>query len=446
MARSTPRLPRLAAGLAVALGLLFATAAPALASDGMHASRAALSPALRAPVSLPAATGHLGVASTVSGFVLDYDGNAVVGAIVDAFWTTNDAYAGSAATGVGGAFTLTTTVSPPTPGDTVDLGVSMPDGDYFAWFRQPTGVGLTLRPGKVAVTVANWPNATAQIDACLYGDVAHGGDADSMISGASNQARAVPGTVDYACIYLDPSLGIEWMTAAPISVAPGVLSGDSISVDANDAKGIATLGWASGAPGSSAVVRLTNWPALTTATLSGRSAFTYKGSAVLRKWVSTGTNGVQTVKIPATATPGYAYVIDATRTYILPDWSDFDVSDYYQVCTLKPSSSAIRRGRTITLGGVVPAYKHTPTTTGVKKLVYLYARTVTTTKPPAKWNAAAGHRISGWTLVASMYTDGHGVFKSKLLKPLKTTYYALYYKGDKWYWPAFTSIAKVTVR
>jgi hypothetical protein len=403
-----------------------------------------------APVArhIPAKPGalRLGSAPVVDATLLDYAGAPIANTDVGLYWSATREYGGYGTTNAAGVVQWVALYAPSDMDMThADLVTILDSGQYLSWFYQDPTAPITLQPGKIAVNVAGLTDPSQLLDVYLYGDIDNGGNTEQFITGTENQALAAPGVVGYANIYLNNFQGIEWTQNPPIGVAAGLLSSSSIDVNVSDAKGLSTLGWASGAPGANAVVALANWPAGQSVKLHGQSAYS-KTTADFGSWTSTGALGIKTVKIPATATPGYAYIIDGARKYVAPDWSDFDVYDYYQVATLKPSSSVIRRGSYITMSGIVPVKGHSPTTVGTKKLVYIYARTTAVSKQPASWNGAASHAISGWTLVASMYTDGHGVYKSKLLRPLKTTYYVAYYKGDSWYWPAYTSVTHVTVK
>ena len=96
---------------------------------------------------------------------------------------------------------------------------------------------------------------------------------------------------------------------------------------------------------------------------------------------------------------------------------------------------------------MVPIKGHYGGKTGTRKYVTVYK--TTSSKLAAKGQppvAGGGSRAAGWTKVGRVRTDGLGRYRKGSIRPGRTTWYAVWYPGDSWYWGAWTSLAKVTVR
>jgi hypothetical protein len=143
------------------------------------------------------------------------------------------------------------------------------------------------------------------------------------------------------------------------------------------------------------------------------------------------------MRIPTSAKPGYDFVLEACRS---DQESRLLVRDYFQVCTLKSSRQSVPAGAAVRLSGVIPTQGHIGSQPGIRKSVTVYARTRSAAQP-SSW--APG---KGWKKVCTCKADGHGRYKSGLLRPRRTTWYVVRYPGDEWYWGAYTSVIKVRVR
>ena len=64
-------------------------------------------------------------------------------------------------------------------------------------------------------------------------------------------------------------------------------------------------------------------------------------------------------------------------------------------------------------------------------------------QPPVN---GGGTRAAGWTRIGRVRTDGLGKYRKGSVRPGRTTWYAVWYPRDAWYWGAWTSLVKVTVR
>jgi len=74
-------------------------------------------------------------------------------------------------------------------------------------------------------------------------------------------------------------------------------------------------------------------------------------------------------------------------------------------------------------------------------VVTLYAHKGTA-PVPTRWNP----KSKGWVKVYSVRANAYGAYKTPTFKPLKTLTLVVRYPGDDWYWDAYTSTQKVTVR
>jgi hypothetical protein len=201
--------------------------------------------------------------------------------------------------------------------------------------------------------------------------------------------------------------------------------------------------WASGKPGATIGYDLTNWPAGYKATFAGYDenpdsdvSVQYSG-----EWTSTGSAGTIALTVPKTATPGYSFDVEATRSDSLWSFTGLRIYDGYQVCTLKASKSSVRKGTLITVSGVIPTQDHWGTEAGISKTVTLYAHEGSAAVP-TKWDP----RSQGWQKVYSIKADGFGRYKSRTFRPNRTLTLVVRYPGDDWYWDAYTSTQKITVK
>jgi hypothetical protein len=386
---------------------------------------------------------------TVTGTVLGYDGSPEAKA--DVQWTYYDAsdnyVRGTwAQTDAAGKFSFS------------DVAISN-QGRLTAWLsddktkfrrgRLDFAAGANdyvLRPGALTVQATrssdpDWNDWTT-MDTDFYGA---GNAAAGEIAGSSGQAYAMAPNVDYGIVSFWNNEAVEWQTTSPIPIVTGALSANTVAVNEADALQV-YVGkpyWASGKPGAKIGYDLTNWPAGYKATLAGYSEDPDRDISVQYsgEWTSTGGAGRVALAVPKQATPGYAFDIEAHRSDGLWPVSDLYIYDGYQVCTMKPSKTSVRRGTKIRATGVVPTAGHWGSQAGLKKVVTLYAHKGTAVVPTV-WNPAK----KGWVKIGSAKTNGLGAYKTPYFRPLKTLTIVVRYPGDDWYWDAYTSVQKITVK
>ena len=386
---------------------------------------------------------------TVTGTVLGYGGSPIVNAAVE--WS----YRTEAGAYVHGTWTQTDAA-----GRFGFSGVALASwGRLSAWFDNddtllrryglsfaPGANDFTLRPGTVGVQATrssdpDWNDwETMEVD--LYGTA---GVAMSQIAGSSGQAYGMGPDADYGVVYFWNNEAVEWRSASPIPIVTGAPAASTVAIDEADAQQV-FVGrpyWASGKPGATIGYELNNWPAGFKATLAGYDENPDKDVWVEYPgdWTSTGADSVVSLKVPSTATPGYSFDVEATRSDSLWSFTDLRIYDGYQVCTLKASKSLVRKGALITVSGVIPTQGHWGTEAGISKTVTLYAHEGSAAVP-TKWDP----KSQGWQKVYSIKADGFGRYKSKTFRPNRTLTLVVRYPGDDWYWDAYTSTQKITVK
>jgi len=386
---------------------------------------------------------------TVTGTVLGYGGSPVANA--DVQWAYYDASGGYhrgmwTQTDASGHFGFS------------DVAVT-DEGRLSAWsdnddtmFRRdwldfaPGANDFVLRPGELSVqaTRSNDPdwNDWATMDAKFYGSQ---GTAFREIAGASGQAYAMAPNTNYGVVLFWNNEAVEWHSASPIPIATGALAASTVAVNEADALQVYVGApyWASGKPGATIGYDLTNWPAGYKATFAGYDenpdgdvSVQYSG-----EWTSTGGPDTVALAVPKNATPGYWFDIEATRSDSLWSFTDVSIYDGYQVCTLKASKTSVRKGSWITVSGVIPTQDHWGSEAGISKTVTLYAHQGAAAVP-TKWDP----KSQGWKKIYSIKADGFGRYKSKLFRPNRTLTLVVRYPGDDWYWDAYTSTQKITVK
>ncbi len=236
--------------------------------------------------------------------------------------------------------------------------------------------------------------------------------------------------------------GVEFST--PVTVTSGATSGTTISVDEADAQRlwIPAPYWASGKPGSTVKLARNNFPAGWRNEVSGYSD--PNGSAYKVFGTKTSLGGATeyvSVKVPTTAKPGYDYWIGLKHVDDSGNYLPLYVERSFQVCTMKPSKTAISRGTRIRITGVVPTEGHWGSQTGKRKIITLWWHKGTA-GVPTKWDA----RKQGWLVIANLRTTTTGSYTTPYTRPPRTGTFVVQYSGDDWYWGAFTSTSKVTVR
>lgn len=198
--------------------------------------------------------------------------------------------------------------------------------------------------------------------------------------------------------------------------------------------------WASGKPGSTIKVMRGNFPAGWINAVSGYSE--YPEDATVKPFGLTTSSSAAdqplSVKVPSTATPGYWYYVGMQHTNGL---GKLYLETPFQVCTMKPSKTSMRKGTKVRVTGVVPIYRHWGNQAGTPKTVTLYAHKGTA-GVPTKWNPTG----QGWVKVGAVKTNKYGAYTTPYFKPLKTLTLVVRYPADKWWWGAYTSPQKITVR
>jgi hypothetical protein len=395
---------------------------------------------------------------TLGGTVFTYKGAAESGVWVE--WGAADAHgvysiAGGALTDGSGAYTISGVGAAAGRGE---LWVHQPGTDDYLrrfglTFADPATTTLDFRPGKLNFTT---DRATSWRNWKFVRVVTFGSDAVSSTSartvvgstaagGASAAVKALPNTLTSALVYYWPYQAVEWTPVSPVAITAGVTASDTISVSQAAARRlrVAAPFWHSGKAGSAVKLVIANWPAAATAHFYAAPRFPAGGAATHFPLAFTSV-GIQpqtvTLQLPATARPGYAYNFIAQRT---DSGSNLSLTAPFQVCTLKASATKIAKGGAIRLSGVVPTQGHWGAAKGLPKVVTIYKRTTNPTiGQPTVWDATR----EGWRLADTSLTNAYGNYTSMVLHPQRTTWYVVRYPGDAWYWRAFTSVIKVTVR
>lgn len=386
---------------------------------------------------------------TVTGTVLGYDGGPVANADVQwAYYDASDTYVRGTwtQTNASGRFSFS------------DVAVTN-RGRLTAWpsdgatkFRlgrlgfAPGANDFALRPGELTVQATrssdpDWNDWTT-MGTDFYGAV---NAAAGEITGTSGQAYAMAPSVDYGVVSFWKNEAVEWRSASSIPIVAGALSTGTVAVNEADALQVwvSRPYWASGQPGATVGYDLTNWPAGYKATFAGYDqdpdqdiSLQYPGD-----WTSTGSAATISFKVPSTATPGYMFDIEATRSDSLWSFTDLYIYDSYQVCTLKASKTAVRKGARISVSGVIPTQDHWGAEAGISKTVTLYSHQGTAAVP-TKWDP----KSQGWQKVFSIKANGFGRYKSRTFRPNRTLTLVVRYPGDDYYWDAYTSTQKITVK
>jgi hypothetical protein len=390
---------------------------------------------------------------TVHGTLRDSYGAYVVGA--DMEWDSwVDApesrwYVGEGTTGTGGAFSMTAV---PTANGEV---WAYPDGDStLARGRKTWADGgsydESLYPGRVSVSASRggrWHDFTKLVvrlsgpDRFSKGAVIAGDTTSTPVSGLVD---VLDGAYSSGSAKFFWDEGIEFYGS--IGVTSGATSGTSISVDEAAAQRVwmKSPSWYSGKPGTTVQLMLENFPAGWINRVTGYSDDPDAAAAkVLGTWTSRGTTAASlNVKVPATAKPGYGYWtgfqhVDSTAA----DAKEYPLylEEIYQVCTLKASKTSVKAGTKIRVTGIIPTQGHWGSQAGIQKTVTLFAHKGKA-PVPTSWNP------KGWTKVGSVKANGFGAYKTPYFKPLRTLTLVVRYPGDDWYYDAYTSTQKISVR
>jgi len=261
-----------------------------------------------------------------------------------------------------------------------------------------------------------------------------------MVGDVEGNTYVPPGTYERGATYFWVNQGLEYSLPAAVTVTAGRSASQTVAVDQRDAQRIAITApyGSSGKPGTKVTLKHWQFPP--------GWALDYYGWAdsppgtPFKDYADTTTSGAspftKTLTIPTNAPAGYQYrlVFDNTSGVL-------SLAEVFQVCTLKASKTAIRKGGAIKLSGVIPTEGHWGETKGKSKLVTVYARTKTASAAPTAWDPAK----QGWAKVGQAKANGLGAYTTGNLRPKRTTWYVVRYPGDEWYWGAYTSVLRVRV-
>ncbi len=444
----------IASACAAALLLPAAAAARPATHHGRAPDRSAVA---RAASWRSGAARYVPLARTLSGtatvlvHAYNYDGTPIypgtVGWSVD---TGTDAAFGFKDTDATGLATLS-----PLPAAGTGQGeiVVFPNtGDF--WFDvtnlswPATGTDMGLQPGKVGMQLTAGgklsPFDTAWVDLNTQN-----GDAEQLTEtpvarvGAAGEATdaaplALQGTLEGGAVYFWPDQGAELALSGAVSANSTLDSG--LSVDQATSPSMVNFTWASGKPGSTAVMSFQNFPVGWVNTMTGASD--HPSVPAFRSYSDwqlppTGDPSAWTkanFTIPITAKPGFDYWISAAHTA-----GPLTLSEPYQVCSLTPSRTTVGKTGTVIFSGRVPFES------GHAKRLIIYRRTTSAGQPAINGGFTS---YKGWTRVGTCTTNGSGLYKTRsTFKPGRTSWYVLWYPKDaSGHWAAWTSVAKVTVR
>jgi hypothetical protein len=403
-------------------------------------------PVMHTPVAAPGAALHLADPTgpfSISGTVLDYDGAPVDDAVVEWGWYDPNApvwfgpdaqyhHGGSADTGAGGGFSFTGVTS--SPGND-DLGVSFMNYYLSTWTNDfSTKSTYVVQPGLVPVTIVNGPaRATADVS---VGDAATGLALTQMdLTGGSGLAAACAPGFDSVMVSFSDGIGAataatEWTSPAHalVPASAGATVSQTITLDWNEAKRGHLAGPRcrhSVMPGDVVTFVLTHWPAGYQTSFWGTS---WAEEGVLWYDVTAlspgaGVTSRVRLRIPSSASLEDVYEVGAYRSD--DPKSELFMYDYLQLCRFAATKTAIEQGQAIRLRGLAKG----------SSPVVLFKRT----KPAGQPGTFAA---KGWTRVGSLTRSG-GRFASGWMRPSRTTWYTVRYRGPAF--TAFTPVVKVTV-
>jgi hypothetical protein len=416
---------------------------PHAAADGLHA-RAHFVPL----------GARLAGSTTVSGTVYDSSHSALGGVEVewDALVGGNWTY-GPGVTDGAGHYQMTANAT--TNGEVYahpDMGNSTFGRGGRTWTAGGSDT-VDLYPGRISVEAyrgGRWQGAgTDGVTLRLFGETEY---SRALVYAASATSNAV-GTVDVLDGTYDQGGSVQWFSdegvevPGPITITSGATLGGTVTAYEADAQRVwvAKPYWGSGKPGATITIARDNFPAGWRNWVSGhtddpnQTSYKEYGTKVSRG----GAIENLSVKIPSTAKPGYRYTVDLQHVDASGNFLPLSVEEPYQVCTMKPSKASIRKGAKIRVSGVVPTQGHWGSELGVHKKVWVLWHKGTAAVPKGTTNQA----LKGWYQVGKVLKcTGTGSYSTAYFKPPATGTFVAYYDADEWYWGAYTSTAKVTVR
>ena len=416
----------------------------------------------RAPLKYePLARRILSGTGTISLNVYPFSGPAEVGAEVH-WWVFEelDFGTGSGKTDTDGHIALPGVPAATASNGEITVFLDNPDNGMYDLSNLSWGAtGWTggLQPGQLPVTIVrssqsgwtNWTTATAWLWAENAGGESHLARTDIAQAGATTNgfARTIttgPESLSGGALYFWDNQGLE-LPVDGIAVSSGQEATPGQTVYQSDAQRVWLDGWGSGKPGTRTWLGLDNYPSGWVNSIGGVAD--WPNSATPKDFGSFTTTGNaaddwKRITIPSGAAPGYGYYVWADH-----DGGSLSLSTWFQVCTLKPSRATVGRSTAIALSGIVPIKGHEGSKRGTPKYVHLYkttsSRLAAKGQPPVN---GGGTRAAGWTRIGKVRTDGLGKYRKGSVRPGRTTWYVAWYPGDSWYWGAWTSVAKVTVR
>lgn len=442
--------------LATTVALLTLLALPgAVSGEPLH-RRAQAQPRAAAPGDLRVSAspvlfrGLLTGSATVTCSVSTLSGEPET-ADVEAFvWETADIGYAQAAT-VSGVASLTGLPAANANGELLAYpatGTALYDLWNLSWPAE--GTAISLRPGSLPMYIYRsgdsyyngWQSAWVELLAEENGQYYLAG-ADIPQNGYATTGSAAtialgPATLDEGAIYYWDDEGAE-LPVAGRAIAPGV--GDDptpLMTDQRNAHSVWVNGWASGRPGAVTYLVFERFPGGWTNQITAQAS--YPDTAPVKSFGTFTSGGDKyegkKITIPSTVKPGYAYTFEVKHV-----GGPLLLRTRFQTCTLAASKTTVSPGGAVRLSGVIPTQGHLGPTPGKVKTVVLYKRTKSAGQPQS-WDATK----SGWTKVGTLKTDRYGKYRSALLHPKRSTWYVVRYPADDWYWGAFTSVRKVTVR
>lgn len=394
---------------------------------------------------------------TISLNVYQLDGSAEVNAEVDwAVFESADMGYGYGNTDASGHIDLTGVPAASSDNGEVAVLLDNPDnGVYDLWNMSWDASGWSggLQPGQLPMTITRssdpywnyWSSARENLyshmsteEHMARTDITRTGD---VTNGNARTIGTGPETLDEGTLYFSVDEGME-LPVGGTAISPGGTASPTLDVHEADAQRIWMNRWGSGKPGTKTKLFLNNFPAGWVNDLGGVADWpnSARPKSLGTKTSAGGEYETKNVTTPAGAAPGYRYWI----------WADHSngssqalyLQTWFQTCTLKASKATISRGGAIKLSGVIPTKGHRGSTRGISKNVIIYKTTKTISSQPSSWVP----KRTIWTKVATVRANGLGKFTSRSLKPTRTTRYVVRYPDDAWYWGAFTSLCKVTVR
>jgi hypothetical protein len=438
---------RLSAFVICGVALLLVSAPAAYASPALRQSGP---PSLRPGAAIPFAGARTTSTYPLSGKVLSFDGSPMPGGWVSWGWYDPDGYSwycpaavlhagGDGSTAGDGSFSFTDVTSLPAHDTLIAGGGESPGLIYAVLYHLDfsTTSDYVIRPGHVNVSVANAPARRAEVGLgdALYVQtqtsadlVAGDGTVDSLPPDFNSARVSFPnanGSVTAECEWLTPGL-------VGVPVTPGSVAATTVAVDWRSAVQGRIAGPRcrhAGRPGSTVRYKVTNLPAGEQLSFVGYSWTADWGIKSYSQVVtSTGPESTYTVslRVPARATRGTVYDVDAQRSD--DTQSMLWLYDYYEVCDLAATRSVIARGESVRLRGRAGALKAT-----------LYKRHAHAPRP-------ATPEARGWTKVADLTVGAEGRLITPRLRPSRSTWYVVRFRGLGGGFMAFTPVVKVAVR